>query len=1253
MPEVKNIFVGAKMNKDLNPRMISNQEYIDARNAAIINSEGSDSGLLQNVSGNSELTNFGLFGTNLEIIGFYIDADSERIFAFMTDWTDSSPDKLSNFASYAAKNYICVFNTINNTGTVLVSGNFLNFSKTQPIIAVNLLEDLLFFTDNRNQPRKINVSTALSDQTYYTKEEHISVAKYYPWKPMRLTELTGNGDFYPSTNLELVSNASGITVGNQSGTVGVTAGYTTSGSGTGALINIDVFSGSILNISVDALATGTGFKVGDTITISTSVLTGASNDVVVKVTRENLNQTSSMKDVVSKNLPATETLTVSGTPTLTEFDYTEADININWVGSTITAVTAPPVNNPVISVSDNIKITNIVGTTITHDSFDTLSATDVVTVGANPYYNPSFKGDVNYLSDKFARFSYRFRYDDGEYSLIAPFSQIAFIPKQDGYFLDNGDVVPTNISDETNTSDENKAIKSTIISFFENKVNSIGLSIQMPEGVSSVAQLSSELKVSEIDILYKQSDLNSIRVVDTVLTTDLNSNTSPEYLYQYTSQKPIKVLPSNETTRASDKVPIRAKAQEIAGNRVIYGNYLVRTARPSNLAFSVISGEKYKVGQNNSVNELEYPNSILKQNRSYKVGIVLVDKFGRQSDVIGSELSTIYTPYQSASSNFISSSEVYRGSALKINFTDVIPSTINLAGYAGLYSYTNQTGWYSYKVVVQQTQQDYYNVYIPTILNNNPQKLSGGEESNNTAFITLFSDNINKIPRDLNEVGPQDRQFSSSVEIFPRVSNSSFLTASSTNQQVETATTPDKVVSIGTRDEIGLNKTLDGDDYVSSPFYGIPKAQVQAQPNANPPITGELNLGANPYIGSVSTQKKIGAVGGYALAPVTFENVRLNVYETNPVESSLDIFYETTSSGLISDLNTEINANRGSDLPVNIDGWNFSLSETTTPLSYVTPTYFDILNAYGSSLTAIFGLDVDVEIKNVITLTDAGQPIDITSDNLFEVEQNPSPPYKFRLRTTSGTYFTFGNEANKLYKFVFKCTVNTSPENVVGDITIDFADWNPQTYTNILQNAYPTVSGATLVPNGISQFTIPGTVTEDVTVSPPIFSNLYEFDSANGTVNPIVIEQKKYVNWEVNALEFLWTPSQIGFSQWIGYGSGPGNANHPSFFPPYDVNTLLRFVTNTTTVNEQLQWNRGFLRCINPTANTTTGTTPSNSSNTPPVDGIYIFNERKNTQFRALVTVRDVNENTTGVLGYGQGTGNGRFYVYFNMLTTN
>ena len=53
---------------------------------------------------------------------------------------------------------------------------------------------------------------------------------------------------------------------------------------------------------------------------------------------------------------------------------------------------------------------------------------------ANPYYNANYQGDPDYLEDKFVRFSYRFKFDDGEYSVFAPFTQECFIPKQDGYF---------------------------------------------------------------------------------------------------------------------------------------------------------------------------------------------------------------------------------------------------------------------------------------------------------------------------------------------------------------------------------------------------------------------------------------------------------------------------------------------------------------------------------------------------------------------------------------------------------------------------------------------------------------------------------------------------------------------------------------------------------------------------------------------------------------------------------------------------
>lgn len=1037
MPEVKNIFVGAKMNKDLNPRMISNQEYIDARNAAVINSEGSDSGLLQNVSGNTELTDFGLEGVNLEVIGFYIDTTNNRIFAFITDWNDVSNDQLSNFASSASHHYICVFDTRTNQGTTLVSGSFLNFSKTHPVLGINLLENLLFFTDNRNQPRKINVDNALTDPNYYSKEEHISVAKYYPYNAPRLVKDRGDGSLLVNSTFRITTNVTAITDG-----IYTTSTFTVDPvGGTGAEFRVTASNGTV--VSVQAIKTtgdakyyvGEDFNIGDEITIPSGTLTGQTGDLVFVVRDENMAKEGTMKDVVSKNLPffIDETgLSVSATNTFTSSSTEPLN---NMVGALIRAENS--IGNEIIGVADNITISSVTGTTgswsVTLSDNITLISSDTIYYGANPYYNSIFDGDSDFLSDKFARFSYRFKYDDGEYSLIAPFSQIAFIPKQDGYFLDeNG--VPATVNDEANPSDENETIKSTIISFFENKVNSLELVINMPEGVNSVSELIDELKVDEIDIVYKQSDQNAIKVIDTITRDDIVTNSNANLVYTYNSQLPIKTLPQNETTRASDKVPIMAKSQEVAGNRVMYGNYLVRTARPNSLDYSISTDEKSELGQLNSVNEIEYPNHILKQNRSYKVGIVLADKFGRQSDVITSPNSTVYVPYIGPNSDYITDpsgstlGQIYRGSSLKINFASEIPETITRSGYAGLYSETNPNGWYSYKVVVQQREQEYYNVYIPTILNNYPQDATT-PTSNDTAFITLFSDNINKVPRDLKEVGPQDVQFSSSVELFPRVSNSLFNSTQSTNQQVNTSKTPDKVVSIGTRDELGLDTKVNGSPYNNSPFYSIPDAPVPETASTN----RILNLGANPYIGKVSTQEQIGAAGADA-STVTFENVRLNVYETEAFESALDVYYETSTSGLISELNTDIKDGISDFVPYEISDWSFVLNENYTADQLISTTPFDVLNSQGVSLTSLYGTNVSVEILSILDENNV-----FLDKNLFRVVQQSVAPFKFQLKTgITSDSFVYTSPRNS-YTINFKLTNTNSGVDYVATDTITSA----------------------------------------------------------------------------------------------------------------------------------------------------------------------------------------------------------------------
>ena len=53
------------------------------------------------------------------------------------------------------------------------------------------------------------------------------------------------------------------------------------------------------------------------------------------------------------------------------------------------------------------------------------------------------------------------------------------------------------------------------------------------------------------------------------------------------------------------------------------------------------------------------------------------------------------------------------GNCLNVSFSQKIPTEPN-ATYMGVYiELSNPLGWYSYKVVVKQQDQDYYNIYVP------------------------------------------------------------------------------------------------------------------------------------------------------------------------------------------------------------------------------------------------------------------------------------------------------------------------------------------------------------------------------------------------------------------------------------------------------------------------------------------------------------------------------------------------------------
>ena len=194
MAEFKNVFIKSKMNKDLDDRLLPQGEYRNAVNIQVSKSESSDVGALENVLGNDKIISFETVTGEDDVIciGYLVSEVNSSVYFFLTSNTlDSNPNGV-----YApgASNFIIesiISQGVATTNTILVEGAFLNFWEGSPIYGVNLLEDLLFFTDNRNQPRKINISFARDDSTYYTIEDTISVAKYMPYKtPVLWQEIT-------------------------------------------------------------------------------------------------------------------------------------------------------------------------------------------------------------------------------------------------------------------------------------------------------------------------------------------------------------------------------------------------------------------------------------------------------------------------------------------------------------------------------------------------------------------------------------------------------------------------------------------------------------------------------------------------------------------------------------------------------------------------------------------------------------------------------------------------------------------------------------------------------------------------------------------------------------------------------------------------------------------------------------------------------------------------------------------------------
>ena len=217
---------------------------------------------------------------------------------------------------------------------------------------------------------------------------------------------------------------------------------------------------------------------------------------------------------------------------------------------------------------------------------------------------PIFKND-------FPRFSYRWKFKDGEYSTYAPFSEAAFVPGQYSFEPKQG---------------------------FNGGMDSAIRKITLTFPTASYA--TPPANVTEIEILYKGVASNNIYVLDKHLTS---SGSLTSFVVEKDLLGPV--VESLQLLRLYDNVPRKALAQEIIANRVVYGNYLenytlgdVPTITASTTATALTSAEQY------------YGQKSVKSDRAYQIGISFLDEFNRETPVFTNKEGAITVDIEKSNS---------------------------------------------------------------------------------------------------------------------------------------------------------------------------------------------------------------------------------------------------------------------------------------------------------------------------------------------------------------------------------------------------------------------------------------------------------------------------------------------------------------------------------------------------------------------------------------------------------------------------
>ena len=227
----------------------------------------------------------------------------------------------------------------------------------------------------------------------------------------------------------------------------------------------------------------------------------------------------------------------------------------------------------------------------------------------------------NYLEDKIITFSYRWRYQDGEYSALSPFSEAAFSPI--GFRLD---------------------LDGLFNAGMKNRMNNAVVEVETGND-----------RVKEIQICFKRSGDNSVYVIDNYDKEGLDIDNDSTFNINFDNSKIYTVLPQEELFRLYDNVPKKAKAQTIMGNRVMYGNY--------------IDGHNMQVTEGGREVEVDFDASLISSEVFTKpVDTETFNSSAYDIDPANTGYSVTDAGVRVDFTNFLSSNELSKGSVITFTF---------------------------------------------------------------------------------------------------------------------------------------------------------------------------------------------------------------------------------------------------------------------------------------------------------------------------------------------------------------------------------------------------------------------------------------------------------------------------------------------------------------------------------------------------------------------------------------------------------